>query len=79
MTFPNLSIASRGILTIPVAALIKREVSPNEMKVNKTKPPQNYMIQERLFNLALSSIENKLYENSGYNNIFSDFTEKDKK
>ncbi|WOG86706.1 hypothetical protein DCAR_0205924 [Daucus carota subsp. sativus] len=72
--FPNVFIAYRILLTIPIT------VASAERSFSKLKLLKSYlrstMSQERLNGLALLSIENSLLENVDYKNIISDFASK---
>lgn len=72
--FPNLSIALRIILTIPVTvATAKRTFS--KLKLIKTYL-RSTMSQERLSALAIVSIENDIAAGLDYNDVIADFASK---
>jgi hypothetical protein len=72
-SFPNLSIALRILLTIPITTVSA------ERSFSKLKLIKNYlrtsMVQNRLSDLALISIERALCENLNYNDIIEKFSE----
>lgn len=73
-SFPNLTIALRLLLTLPVS------VATGERSFSKLKIVKNYlranMSQERLSNLAIISIEAKILDTINTEDIIKDFAEK---
>ncbi|KAL4131914.1 hypothetical protein QTP88_009146 [Uroleucon formosanum] len=72
-SFPNISIALRILLTLPITT------ASAERSFSKLKIIKNYlrttMVQERLSDLAIISIERDLCENIDYNDIIEKFAE----
>lgn len=72
-SFPNISIALRILLTLPITT------ASAERSFSKLKIIKNYlrttMVQERLSDLAIISIKRDLCENIDYNNIIEKFAE----
>ena len=70
-TFPNISIALRILLTLPIS------VASGERSFSKLKLIKNYlrssMSQERLNNLAIISIESEICEELNMDEIIKDF------
>ncbi|KAL3888791.1 hypothetical protein ACJMK2_001152 [Sinanodonta woodiana] len=73
-TFPNLFIALRILLTIPVT-VASGERSFSKLKLIKTYL-RSVIHQERLNNLALMSIESPISRDINYEQILKDFSEK---
>ncbi|KAL3869311.1 hypothetical protein ACJMK2_042005 [Sinanodonta woodiana] len=73
-TFPNLFIALRILLTIPVT-VASGERSFSKLKLIKTYL-RSVIHQERLNNLALMSIESPISRDINYEQILKDFAEK---
>ncbi|XP_048513424.1 zinc finger MYM-type protein 1-like [Athalia rosae] len=71
--FPNLVIALRILLTLPVS------VASGERSFSKLKMIKNYlrstMSQERLVGLATISIESEICESLNYNDLISEFAQ----
>ncbi|XP_022178815.1 zinc finger MYM-type protein 1-like [Myzus persicae] len=72
-SFPNISIALRILLTLPITT------ASAERSFSKLKIIKNYlrttMVQDRLSDLAIISIERDLCENIDYNDIIEKFAE----
>ncbi|KAL4088902.1 hypothetical protein QTP88_023985 [Uroleucon formosanum] len=72
-SFPNISIALRILLTLPITT------ASAERSFSKLKIIKNYlrttMVQERLSDLAIISIERDLCENIDYKDIIEKFAE----
>lgn len=73
-TFPNTAIVLRILLTLPVT------VASGERSFSKLKLIKNYlrstMVQERLNNLAIVSIEHEILDSVNTNQLIEDFANK---
>ena len=69
--FPNTHIALRILLTVPVT-VASGERSFSKLKLIKTYM-RSTMLQERLTNLAILSIENDVANELDYNELIADF------
>ncbi|XP_025408620.1 uncharacterized protein LOC112682293 [Sipha flava] len=70
--YPNLVIAYRLLLTFPVT-VASRERSFSKLKLIKTYL-RSTMTQERLSNLAILSIENKITQTINFDDVIENFT-----
>jgi hypothetical protein len=69
--YPNLVIAYRLLLTFPVT-VASGERSFSKLKLIKTYL-RSTMTQERLSNLAILSIENKITQTINFNDVIENF------